>query len=223
MDDPDPDDGERRAHILGRLVRSASVVPYGTYRASATRVTVQGPPPSALPRGFSPFRDDGPPRTGAAQEECEVVLESRDRWRVSTVGGEYRRAGADLAVTHPGHETYLMDVDGVRAPNADWPYYAGHWVEELVLPHRLVGLLDELVIIEDAPARPRLRGRVSLRQPEAYEGIAGEEVLEVEFTADLERGVVVEASATTWDHRVSVYTLEVVTGSIPPVIVGGRC
>ncbi|WP_433802019.1 hypothetical protein [Actinomycetospora sp. CA-084318] len=211
MDDPDTDD-DRQAQVLGRLVWSATAIPRGAYRASAARVTVQGPPPSHLPRRFSPFRDDGPPRSGASREECELVLEGRDRWRVATSGGgEYRRTGGSLLVSYPGHEAGVMDVDDVRAPNADWPYYAGHWAEELVLPHRLVGLLDELVIVEDALVRPRLKGVVSLRQPEAYEGIAGEEVLEVEFTADLEHGVILEARATTWDHRVSVYVLEVLS------------
>lgn len=51
-------------------------------------------------------------------------------------------------------------------------YWAEHWVEELVLPHRLVGLLDEVHIIDADTPNPRWRGAASLRQPEAYSGIA---------------------------------------------------
>lgn len=217
MDDPERDVTGPRAPsrrpdpaTLAHLVGSAVVPPRGAYRATARYVTVEGPPASELPRRFSSFRDDGPPRTGNAHDECVVVLEGRDRWRVTTAGGgEYRRAGDALTITYPGETALDVDVENVRAPNADWPYYAGHWAEELLLPHRLLGLLDDVVVIADGPSGQRLRGGVSLRQPEAYQGIAGEDVLEVEFVAEVEVGVIVEAFATTWDHRVSTYRLEV--------------
>jgi hypothetical protein len=45
-------------------------------------------------------------------------------------------------------------------------------------------------------------------EPWIRRGIAREEVLEVEFVADLELGVIVHAAATTWNHRVDRYALE---------------
>ncbi|MEJ2867641.1 hypothetical protein WCD74_07690 [Actinomycetospora sp. OC33-EN08] len=199
-----------RVELLGRLLRSAVVAPRGRFRATADYVTSQGPPSSAVPRRFSPFRDDGPPRGGQNHDECEIVLHDCDHWHVTTSrGGDYRRTGDDVVVGYPGHAPLEMDVENLRAPNADWPYYAGHWAEELVLPHRLLGLLDDLLLDEDDEARPRLRGTVSLRQPEAYQGMAGHEVLEVEFTVDLQLAVIVDVTARTWDHRVDRYTLEV--------------
>ncbi|MDL5157214.1 hypothetical protein [Actinomycetospora termitidis] len=197
-------------HVLGRLLRSSATSPRGRFRAVAEYVSVQGPPPSELPRHYSPFRADGPPPTGLVHEECEIAWEDRDRWSVTTsAGGTYRRTGNDLVIRYPDHAPLEMDVGNLRAPNVGWPYYAGQWAEDLLLPHRLVGLLDDLVVVEDDPVRPRLRGDVSLRQPEAYTGVAGEEVLEVEFTADLDAVVIVEARAMTWDRRTASYSLEV--------------
>ncbi|WP_157647461.1 hypothetical protein [Actinomycetospora chiangmaiensis] len=216
MDDPEPGTAARAtprrpdAALVGRLLASVVAAPIGAFRATADYETVQGPPPGELPRRFSPFREAGPPPTGNAHDECVIVLEDRDRWRVTTSGGgEYGRAGDVLTVQYPGHAAHEMDVENVRAPSTDWPYYAGHWAEELVLPHRFLGLLDELVVVDDRPARPRFGAAVSLRQPEAYQGIAGAEVLEVEFTVDVALAVIVEAVATTWDRRVSTYALEV--------------
>jgi hypothetical protein len=204
--------GRPGAELLGRLVASAVDAPRGLFRATARYETVQGAPSGEIPRRFSPFRLDGPPRAGSASDECVVHLGDRDHWHVTTsTGGDYRRTAGELVVGFPGHEALDMDVENVRAPNADWPYYAGHWAEELVLPHRLLGLLDDVELVEDVRERPRLRGAVSLRQPEAYQGIAGEEVLEVEFTADPTRGLIVEAVATTWDRRVATYALEVLS------------
>jgi hypothetical protein len=196
--------------LLGRLVRSATAPRRGRFRASAVVTTVQGPPPAEMPRRFSPFREDGPRRTGAVELGCVVTIRADDQWEVVTDdGGTYRRNGDALAVGFPGHESFDMEVGDVRAPNTEWAHYSEHWAEELVLPHRLVGLLDEVQVVGEARGRPRWRGRSSLRQPEAYSGIAREEVLEVEFTADLDLGVIVAATATTWNHHVDRYALEV--------------
>jgi hypothetical protein len=215
VDDPEPArlgrGGARRPDdaLSGCLLRSAVDAPSGVFRVTADSATVQGPPAGEIPRRLSPFRDDGPPRTGTVRDECTITLDGPDDWLVTTVRGEYRRAGGRLVLGYPGHAAHEIDVENVRARTAEWPYYAGQWAEELVLPHRLLGLLDGLVVVDPDPDRPRLRAAVSLRQPEAYDGIAGEEVLEVEFAVDPARGVVVGAVATTWDRRVSTYTLEV--------------
>jgi hypothetical protein len=171
--------------------------------------TVEGPPPAEIPRRFSPFREDGPRRTGTVEVGCVLSVLGDGRWAVERDdGGSYRRDADHLVLRHPGQEPVGLELGDARAPIGGWPYWAEHWVEDLVLPHRLVGLLDEVHVVAGAPGRTRWRGGVSLRQPEAYSGIAREDVLAVEFTADLERGVIAEATATTWNHHVDRYTLE---------------
>jgi hypothetical protein len=193
--------------VLGRLVGSAVAPPCGRFRASAVITTVEGPPPSEIPRRFSPFREDGPRRTGTVEAGCVLTVLGDDRWSVERDdGGMYRRNGDRLSVRYPGQENTDLDLEDARTPTGGWAYWAEHWVEELVLPHRLVGLLDEVELA--APGTSRWRGRPSLRQPDAYSGIARDEVLVVEFTADLERGVITEATATAWNHHVDRYILQ---------------
>lgn len=197
--------------VLGRLVLGATRPTRGGFRASATVTTVAGPPPAEIPRGYSPFRADGPTRTGTVDVGCLLVVDGPEHWRVMRDdGGVYERDGDRLLLGYPGEAPVEADLGDARSPSGLWPAWSEHWVEELVLPHRLLGLLDDVRVVEDVPGRPRLSGRTSLRQPEAYSGIAREEVLDVEFVADLRLGVLLEATATTWNHHVDRYALEVV-------------
>jgi hypothetical protein len=196
--------------LLGRLVRSAMTPPRGRFRVAATMTTVEGPPPAEMPRRFSPFREDGPRRSGTVEVGSLVTIRADDRWVVERDdGGTYRREGERLVLGHPGYEPVDLEVGDVRTPSGEWAHWAEHWAEELVLPHRLVGLLDEVHLVGHDEERPRWGGRPSLRQPEGYSGIARDEVLAVEFSADLDRAVIVEATATTWNHHVDRYRLEV--------------
>lgn len=196
--------------LLGRLVRSAISPPRGRFRATAVLTTVEGPPPTEVPRRFSPFREVGPRRTGTVEVGCVLTVHGDARWVVERDdGGIYRRKDDHLSLAYPGQDPVDLELGDARIPTGGWAHWAEHWVEELVLPHRLVGLLDEVHAIAGGPTCSRWRGEASLRQPEAYSGIAREEVLAVEFTADLERGVIKEATATTWNHHIDRYTLEV--------------
>ncbi|MFC5063464.1 hypothetical protein [Actinomycetospora atypica] len=207
---------EPAADVLGRLVLAATRPTRGRFRASATVTTVAGPPPAEIPLRYSPFRDDGPTRTGTVEVGCLLVVDGPEHWQVTRDdGGVYERDGDRLLLGYPGQAPVDAELGDARVPTALWSAWSEHWVEELVLPHRLLGLLDDVRIVDDAPDRPRLSGRTSLRQPEAYSGIAREEVLEVEFVADLQLGVLLEATSTTWNHHVDRYSLEVIAREAP--------
>lgn len=131
--------------------------------------------------------------------EPDPTILGEERWEVGRDdGGTYRRDGDRLVVAYPDQDSVDLELGEARAPSGEWGHWAEHWVEELVLPHRLVGLLHAIELLDDDVERSRWRGRPACRQPEVYTGIAREEVLDVEFTAHVEGGVLVEAVATTW-------------------------
>src|ERR1700712_3060809 len=103
--------------LLGRLVRSATVPARGRFRASAVITTVAGPPPAEVPRRFSPFREDGPRRTGTVEVGCVLSVLGDDRWAVERDdGGTYRRDGDRVSMGYPGQEPVDLELGDARTP-----------------------------------------------------------------------------------------------------------
>ncbi len=201
---------------LGLLCKNLVTFPSGKYSARAEISVPEGPSDAEVPRRFAAYLPDTPPPSGVMRLQHDLVLVAWDEWRVDRYGeltGVIERNGEEIRLDFGGRNRSKMEVDSVKDEVTTWSYWTQDWMAEMIQPHRLLGLLDSVQLVEDGEEEDgvvRLRGTPSSRQSATYSGIVPEQVLQVDLVANVDQGMLLEAIATHWNHRTDVYNLTMV-------------
>ena len=198
---------------LGLLFKNLVTFPAGKYSAGAEISVPEGSAGAEAPRCFSSYVPDTSPRPSRLVSlQHDLVLRTPDKWRIVKHGeiyGVVERVGEELLLDFGGRNRSKQEIASGKNEANTWSYWAQDWMAELIQPHRLLGLLDSVQLVEggEEEGRVRLRGSPSSRRSPTYSGVAPEHVLQVELVAELDQGVLLEVVATHWNHQVDVYRL----------------
>ena len=197
---------------LGLLCKNLVSFPRGKYSARAEISAPEGPVDAEVPRRFSSYLPETSPPSIVMSVQHDLVLMAPDEWRIDrhgAVGGVIERSGEEILLDFGGRNRSKTRVGSTKDDANTWSYWAQDWMAEMIQPHRLLGLLDSVQLVEggDEEGSVRLRGAPSSRQSPTYSGMVPEHVLQVEFVANLDRGILLEAVATHWNHQTDVYQL----------------
>ncbi|MCX2968184.1 MULTISPECIES: hypothetical protein [Streptomyces] len=172
--------------VLGRLCHGL-IDPAGGHFIGEAERAVPSVDPEGEPRGYSDYEPDSSKRPGTLlHSRVELQITESCEWMVRRDdGGQISRQGPDLYLDLAGRQQHQRLDTGRPEDDAHWSFWTGEWMAELLLPHRLLGLMNRV----SASAAPD-NGHVALhaypdhqRVPSPYSGAAQPHVASLDLLA----------------------------------------